>query len=426
MKRKTPHDVEALASEKKTRDVASVQVNPSMREPVLQHLKLIQLDSRLQPLDASYPTIVFLDAGGKITPGFNLEAYTGDIGWVSLNSGVVFALIDASHLLSPDPIVAGFINFGQSTARSTKNEANNIPILELVTTLHLIAVHPVYRAIGNIGCILLQLAEANRIRLARQYQCARVIIHVNDVVFPNYSDEVYQFYYRNGYRPQAIVMGTIVMKKIINVDLTTRGTGQLSTADADLECQTRLRDFETREYPAAVTKLEELLSTGMKCRVGSRTVPVSMSTPGTLSYLRVQRSPAALRNRLRRLRVLELAAESKTVETKSEGKGGIRDTGTAGNSVTSGNSMLTPLSSLPSANHTDQAAAAAAVQQLIRQLEGELEATSTDPHRYDEEYNRLQVESERQQAECNATLARYIKSAQNWSKLRQRVRKRRP
>jgi hypothetical protein len=267
--------------------------------------------NELRTFDRDYPLAKrFLDIEDteakiyRLEKKLNLESYTGDIGFVKMGSGPTYLLMDPTAMLtdSKDQIVSGLANFSNvkitTDAQTEEGKINRY----MEANLEIIAIHPAYRSIGDMGCILLSSAEESLMKLAKSYRADELRILIPYAIFLGISDDsVYQFYYRNGYRPLGMQMGNIIMEKIIHNHVEESPIEKL-----DQQCIGRMINFETKQYPDAVTQLEDIILRPTLIRIGEHTITPDLNRKMTIPYKRARRSESALDKRLKRLEMLLL------------------------------------------------------------------------------------------------------------------------
>ena len=367
---KRPRDLGEQVTESKRARTIEAKFDYEMRDKVISGLRLY---SAYEP----GKTFQFLNENNKLIPKLSLTPYAGDIGWGFIQSGMLYYLVDTSRILfkNDDNVVVGFINFINIGVETTTLDKQS-----LYAVMHLIAVHPMYRPYGNIGCILLSLGEDKLIQMSSNYGATELHIDINDVVFLDSSDEVYQFYYRNGYTPLAIHRGTIVMEKSIPVLLEQQGD-ESNLSSIDRQCSTKLLKAEVENYNASVNELEKILGQATLARViGKRRIEGGVKLSNTIPYRKFRRSPINIQKRIDRLQRLE------KTESKDE-----------------------PLA------------------KLIKQLQIEKEQYDENRAHFNEEYEQIREETQKQNAERellnNRYLTEYLAARRGWDVLKKSVRR---
>jgi hypothetical protein len=169
------------------------------------------------------------------TNPYNYSGY--DIGFFNIDmsdKGRLYYLIDRSGYMTYNrQIVAGIASF--SNAKINKDQKL------FSISLEFFAVHPLYRSIKNVGCVLLQGAEDWLVSEAKQNDIKHVLITIPEAIFPDGNDSVVQFYRKQGYILSRIQMGTFSLYKEIDTDNYSKENCQ------DLAAQYEIKGREETE-----------------------------------------------------------------------------------------------------------------------------------------------------------------------------------
>lgn len=220
--------------------------------------------------------------------------YSGhEIGFASIDTsenGRLFYLIDNSGMKSNHrKIVAGIASFDHvRLIDDNKTFAVNLEFL---------AIHPIYQPVGNLGCTLLEGAEAWLVSEAKSKNLQSVFIGIPEAIFLNFTDDfVVQFYRKQGYIISSIQMGTVVLYKRINVE----DYKQRDCTRMEFEYEIKGRDKTVGEMQKLLTESRMNLST-MNAAGERKSFRFPDKPTNAIPYLQTKRSLASLNKDVERV-----------------------------------------------------------------------------------------------------------------------------